>query len=319
MNEPPSLKTAFQSHLLVLPVDRIIQLKEVTPNLRRTPKYKQIAASLQHVGVIEPIVVFPAGDGRYWLLDGHLRLDALKENKVTEVKCLLATDDESYTYNKRVNSLPAIAEHQMILKAINHGVPEQRIAEALNVDVTRIRQKRNLLDGICCEAADLLKEKRITAQALATLRKMKPVRQVEAAELMIASNSFSLPFAKALLSVTRPEFLAEPLNEGRRRRISAEQSAIMEEETKTLLKDMRAAEESYGTDILNLTVASRYIEGLLRNRRVRKFLFNQHGDILTEMEQLLNEVEAERSKRKQEIYGVKLTPTRSHQRSRKAG
>lgn len=319
MNEPPSLKTAFQPNLLVLPVDRIVQLKEVPSTLRRTTKYKQIAASLQHVGVIEPIVVFPAGDDRYWLLDGHLRLDVLIQNKVTEVKCLLATEDESYNYNKRVNSLPAIAEHQMILKAINHGVPEQRIAEALNVDVAKIRQKRSLLDGVCSEATDLLKDKRITAQALATLRKMKPVRQVEAAELMIASNSFSLSFAKALLSVTRTEFLAEPLNEGKPRRISAEQSAIMEEETKTLLKDLRAAEESYGTDILNLTVARRYVEGLLRNRRVRKFLFNQHGDILNEMEQLLSELEAERSKRKEQIYGVKLTPTRSHQRSRKAG
>jgi RepB plasmid partitioning protein len=46
----------------------------------------------------------------------------------------------------------------MILKAIERGVSEERIAKALNVDVPTIRRKRQLLDGICPEVADLLKK-----------------------------------------------------------------------------------------------------------------------------------------------------------------
>jgi RepB plasmid partitioning protein len=80
-----------------------------------------------------------------------------------------------------------------------------------NVDVGSIQKKRSLLDGICPEAANLPKEKRVTGKALAVLRKMKPIRQVEVADLMIASNSFSTAFAKALLIATRPEFICEPL------------------------------------------------------------------------------------------------------------
>ncbi len=182
------VKAAFQPNLLVLPVPSIILLKDIPAALRTTSKYKQIMASLQHVGLIEPLVVFPVGNDQYWLLDGHVRLDVLKANQIGEVKCLVATDDEAYNYNKRVNFLPAIAEHHMILKALANGVPEERIAAALNVDVANIRKKRNLLDGICSEASNLLKEKRITASALAVLRKMKPTRQIEAAELMNASN-----------------------------------------------------------------------------------------------------------------------------------
>lgn len=292
-----SVKAAFQPNLLVLPVPCIIPLKEVPCALRKTPKYKQIAASLHHVGLIEPLVVFPVGNDRYWLLDGHVRLDILKADGIGEVRCLLATDDETYNYNQRVNALPPIAEHHMILKALANGVPEDRIAAALNVDVGNIRKKRSLLDGICSEAADLLKEKRVTGKALAVLRKMKPVRQVEAAELMIASNSFATAFAKALLTVTSSEFLSEP-SRPVKPRASSEGKAIMEEETTGLLKDLKSAEDSYGTDILNLTVSCRYVEGLLKNAQVKKYMAKHQPEVLREIEQLLTEVEADRSRRR---------------------
>ena len=37
----------------------------------------------------------------------------------------------------------------MIAKAIKNGVSVERIARALNVDSSAIRQKRDFLDGIC--------------------------------------------------------------------------------------------------------------------------------------------------------------------------
>jgi ParB-like chromosome segregation protein Spo0J len=293
-----SVKTAFRPNLLLLPVPSIIPLKELPVALRKTPKYRQIAASLQHVGLIEPLVVFPVSNDQYWLLDGHVRLDILKADGIGEVRCLLATDDETYNYNQRVNALPPIAEHHMILKALANGVPEDRIAAALNVNVGNIRKKRSLLDGICPEAADLLKDKRVTGKALAVLRKMKPIRQVEAAELMIASNSFSTAFAKALLTVTHSEFLSEPSRPVKPKASSADRKAIMEEETSGLLKDLKSAEDSYGTDILNLTVCCRYVEGLLNNVQVKKYLAKQHPEVLQEIDQLLTEVERDRSKRR---------------------
>jgi hypothetical protein len=67
-------------------------------------------------------------------------------------KCLFALDDEGFTYNHKVNRLSAIPEDFMILRAIMNGVSEERIAPSLNVDVSTIRQKCVLLDGICQEA-----------------------------------------------------------------------------------------------------------------------------------------------------------------------
>ena len=43
----------------------------------------------------------------------------------TEVVCLVSTDDEAFTYNKRVNRLAIIQEHKMILKAIERGASEE--------------------------------------------------------------------------------------------------------------------------------------------------------------------------------------------------
>jgi hypothetical protein len=64
-----------------------------------------------------------------------LRIDVLKEMGETEVTCLVSTDDEAFIYNKRVNRPAMIQEHRMILKAVQRGAPEDRIAKALNVDV----------------------------------------------------------------------------------------------------------------------------------------------------------------------------------------
>jgi ParB-like chromosome segregation protein Spo0J len=39
--------------------------------MRVEQKYKQISASLTHVGLVEPIVVFSAGRGKYLVLDAR--------------------------------------------------------------------------------------------------------------------------------------------------------------------------------------------------------------------------------------------------------
>jgi len=56
--------------------------------------------------------------GRHLLLDGHLRLLVLRQLGRHEAPCIIATDNESYTYNNRVNRMSTIQEHFMILRAI---------------------------------------------------------------------------------------------------------------------------------------------------------------------------------------------------------
>lgn len=292
------IKTAFQSTILTIRLADIAPLKDLNPRIRVTAKYKQIAASLRHVGLIEPLVVFQSADSKYWLLDGTLRYDILKaEGLAAEVRCLLATDDESYNYNKRVNYLPPIAEHAMILKALANGVTEQRIAEALDVDVAAIRKKRDLLDGICKEAAELLKDKRVTSDGFTYLRKMKPVRQIYAAEMMIASNNYSTRFVRGLLAVTKPENLVNPGEVYKRSRSSAaSQQSVVEQGSDALIEDIKMVQKSYTGDLLSLTIAASFLTRMLENARIERHLVKHHPDVLQAIRETLDAVNREKAK-----------------------
>ena len=205
-----SATIGFDLKTVLLPTSAITARTIPTEEVRKSRKYRQIAASIKHLGVVEPLVVSAVADGTFLLLDGALRLDILKQRNETEVRCILATDDEGYTYNKRVNQLSNIGEHYMILKALSNGVSEQDISVSLAVDVETIRRKRSMLDGICPEVIQLLTNRRVSVQTYGLLRKMKPIGQIQAAERMIHSNNYSARMAKALLTITKSELMANP-------------------------------------------------------------------------------------------------------------
>lgn len=117
---PISLPDGFEHTTLRIPISEIMPLREVPNSVRKSVKYKQIAASIAEVGIIEPPVVVPdsRGSGRYHPLDGHLRLAILLEQGETEVVCLIALEDEAFTYNRRISRIAIIQEHRMILNAV---------------------------------------------------------------------------------------------------------------------------------------------------------------------------------------------------------
>jgi len=279
------VQLAFDPQGIIVPVGHILPLKQFEPHMTGTQKYQQVLSSVREVGIIEPLVVFPeAGNtGTYLLLDGHIRFAVLKQIGETHARCLVATDDEAYTYNKRVNRMATIQEHAMILLATNNGVSEERIAKVLKVDIATIRQKRDLLNGICAEAAELLKNKVVTIEVFAILRKMRPVRQIEVAELLIATSNFSVPYAKALLVATRPDMLVDADQHKAVKGLTPDQIAKMQKEMETLQQDLKAIEESHGTQVLNLVLACGYLRKLFGNARVTRYLRQHHPDISGEL------------------------------------
>jgi ParB-like chromosome segregation protein Spo0J len=277
---------AFDPEGMVLPVTSILPLKQVRTSIIGTQKYQQVLSSVLEVGVIEPLMVFPqsGNPNSFLLLDGHIRLAVLKQIGETHARCLIATDDETYTYNKRVNRMATIQEHNMILKATRNGVSEERIAKVLKVDVASIRAKRDLLNGICMEAAELLKNRRVSLGVFSILRKMKPMRQIEVAELLLASTNFSVPYAKALLAATQPDMLLEPDKHKIVEGLTPEQVAKMEKEMEVLQRDLKMVEESHGNQVLNLVLARSYLARLFDNARVARYLGQYHADIFRELQ-----------------------------------
>jgi ParB-like chromosome segregation protein Spo0J len=288
-----AVKRGFEDAGRRILIADIRPLRLVSEAVKKTPKYAQITASVREVGLVEPPIV--ARDrserGKYLLLDGHLRVEVLKETGATEVDCLISIDDEAFTYNKRVNRLAIIQEHRMILKAIERGVSEERIAKVLNVDAGSIKRKRRLLDGICAEAAELLRDKHVAIHAFTEFKKLAPLRQIEAAELMVAMNKYTISYAKSLVAATPPAQLAASHRPKAIRGLSDEQIGLMERESANLEREFRIAEQSYGADHLDLVLANGYLSKLLANDRVLRYLSQHQRELLTEFQKLV-EVEA---------------------------
>jgi ParB-like chromosome segregation protein Spo0J len=284
---------AFEKIELQIAITDIQPLKLVSDAAKKTPKYAQIAASIREVGIVEPPVVARdrSEPGKYLLLDGHSRVEALKDMGETHVVCLLSTDDEAFTYNKHVNRIAPIQEHRMILTAVQRGVSEDRIAKSLNVDIQSIRRKRHLLDGICAEVAEILKDKHLAMQTFWELRKMTPLRQIEAAELMVAMNKYTISYARSLLAATPQSQLVESAKPKSVKGLTDDQIALMERESGNLEREFRIAEKTYGADHLDLVVISGYLSRLISNVRVVRYLAQHHREILAEF-QKLTEIEA---------------------------
>lgn len=289
------VKLAFESSSVLLKLDQIVALKLVRSGVKGGKKYAQIVSSVRAIGLVEAPVVTPdrKHPGKYLLLDGHLRIEALKDLNIGEVECLVSTDDEAYTYNKRISRLAAVQEHRMIARAVDRGVPEDRIAEALGLDVISIRRRFRLLEGICSEAEELLKDTPCPMKVFDILRQMAPVRQVEAAELMIGQGNFSTMFAQALLATTPEKQL---INAGKKRpngstTMISDQIARMERELASLQNQVKSVEDSYGVDNLHLTVAKGYVAKLLANARVVRWLAQNRQEYLSEF-QSIAEIEA---------------------------
>jgi len=273
----------FVPEPLSLSLSSILPSRKTPDGLLTSRKFKQIIASIETVGLIEPLSVGkPDRAKQYILLDGHSRLTALKQLGFAEAPCLVALDDESYTYNNRVNRLSTIQEHVMIRRAVERGVKPERLAKALDVDLSQILKKLNLLDGICPEAAELLRDQVFSANLGAVLRKLKPTRQVECVELMVSANNLTVAYAQALLVATPSNMIVGETKARKMSGVSADQMAKMEREMGNLQEQFKLAEQSYGQDVLNLVLARGYLAKLMANDAILRHLTKHHPDVLNE-------------------------------------
>jgi hypothetical protein len=282
------VQLACETVVREIPLSDILPMRKIAKNTKNTVKYRQIVASIKQIGLIEPLVVHreKGNRGQFMLLDGNVRYEVLMELKIESVKCLVALDDEAFTYNHKVNRLSAIQEHFMIMKAVKSGVSESQIADVLDIDVALIRKKRDLLVGICPEAVELLKGKKATSATFVQMRKVIPMRQIEMAELMCATSNFSDSYSKCLIAATPAELLVDKDRFREVDGLSSIDMARMEREMDALAKDFKQIDEVHGKNVLNLVIAVGYLKSLLDNARVVRYLASAYPEILTELQKV---------------------------------
>jgi len=183
-----------------------------------------------------------------------------------------------------------IAEHYKIRRAIDRGVSRERLARPFNLNLSSINRRINLLEGICPEAIDLLQDKQFN---------MKAARQVEAVELMVASNTITVAHAEALLKATPPEQRADLKPAERDKTSPIEQIVKLEKEMSQVHTQYKDAEQNYGSDLLNLVVAKGYLTKLLANEAVKSYIQRHEPEILEQFELVVNTVSMEEAVQQQ--------------------
>jgi RepB plasmid partitioning protein len=151
-----------------------------------------------------------------------------------------------------------------------------------------IRQKRDILDGICGEAVQLLRDKRISAAALRELRKVQAMRQIEIAELMSAANNYTIGYMKCLVLGTADEQKADGFRGLASDEMSPGDITRIERESHQLVRELKGIEESHGKNVLNLVIVTGYLRKLLDNARVLRFLSGNYSEILSELQSIVD-------------------------------
>lgn len=275
-------RIAFEPECITVPVTSLLPVRPPRASVKASHKYQQIRTSVVEIGLVEPPVIarIDGNPANFLLLDGHVRIEILKDLGKTEIECLVSTDDESFTFNKRISRLSAVQEHAMILKAIARGVSKERIASALGMHVNSVKRKATLLDGVCHEVVSMLKDTLCPMAVFEILKRMKPLRQIEATELMIAANNYTAVYATALLAGTPTNELAGEKKSKKVRGVTPEAMARMEKELARLQESMAEIQETYGKEHLQLTVVKGYLGKLLGNPRVVRYLLQHRPEYL---------------------------------------
>ena len=86
----PQLKAAFEFEGTTVRLDQLLPTRTTGEKLKQSVKYRALLASVREVGIVEPLSVYPQKGGKYLILDGHARVEALRDLGIVVAPCLLS-------------------------------------------------------------------------------------------------------------------------------------------------------------------------------------------------------------------------------------
>ena len=209
------------------PTERVLELQ--IANIRPNPyqprrafdeeSLRELASSIQHHGILQPLTVRPAGDGRWELVAGERRLRAAKLAGLTHVPCLeTAADDQrsallALVENLQRQDLHYFEEAAAIAAYLRQtGATQESAAQALGRSPSAVANKLRLLK-LPPDVLEALRENGLTERhGRALLRLQRPEAQREALAYII-DNGLTVAatdaYVDALLSRPEPEPPAE--------------------------------------------------------------------------------------------------------------
>ena len=260
----------------------LIHLRPLRDRKITKREFDRILSSIQAVGLIEPLVVYPEGD-HYVILDGVQRYRALLEMGVDTAPCIIGKQREAFTGNRMVNRVSPVQEHRMIEKSLAE-VDEASIAAALGVSTVAYRLKKTLLKRLHPDVATAFDQGKINRVCALEFTHVKAPRQKEILDAMEGYKDFSTAFVRTLVIKTPPQ-----QRETHRRKSNPWDKTTQRKND--LLKQLAEAEQKhdfysrlykqYTIDLLRMAI---YARTMLTNIRIREYLERKHPAVVTRFE-----------------------------------
>ncbi|WP_332767759.1 plasmid partitioning protein RepB C-terminal domain-containing protein [Phenylobacterium sp.] len=183
---------------------------------------------------------------------------------------------------------PAWALRDLVVSVHALGPRQRRARLAAAPAVGGLREVRPHHRVAAPEVAVLLKDSQCSFAVFDVLRKMGPMRQLEAAELMLGHNNFGKAFALALLAATPEGHLASTKG---KRKPAPETSAVTREQVARLERGARraaGADQGRGGDLRHRQPAPHGRQGLVTrlfgNAQVVRWLAQHKPEYLSEFQ-----------------------------------
>lgn len=274
-------------------LDRIVPL-----NTRVAPKrgYRKLKASIQAVGLIEPLCVYPEGD-KFVLLDGYLRYRVCQELALNTVPCLILPTKEAYTCNRMVNHISPVQENRMINQSLTQGrLEEETISAALGVARIRSRLQDNLLKRLHPSVVQAFDQKKLSFRICTDdLVFVKPEYQGTILKEMEKNGDYSAAHARALI-LRAPEHLRS--DQGRRAN-PWNRSTRQHDALSTKLEESARRHdfwvEQYRQFVSDLLALCVYIRQLLENKRVAAFLKARYPEQVQRFQDIIFDTEGKKA------------------------
>ncbi|QJW56417.1 Nucleoid occlusion protein [Serratia plymuthica] len=274
------IKQCFNNHFKSYLIETLTPSRTLPVNIKSSEKYKKIVSSITEIGLIEPVMIFIHDNGEQKILDGHLRIEALKDLNITHAHCLISPVEDTYSYNKRVNHLTILQEQKMLQKAVESGVPVEKLCAVLGLSESIINTRLRISDGIAKEVLALLAEKNVSQNVFDILRRIKPYKQIEFVTTMITLNNFTKKFALSMLHTLPSEHLVRQIDNTTEEKDMVKTLARLEKEMAALQIETQNIQNEYAENNLNLIIVKSYIAKLLRTNDVIHWLYDNKCEYL---------------------------------------
>ncbi|MDX8451167.1 plasmid partitioning protein RepB C-terminal domain-containing protein [Mesorhizobium sp. VK9D] len=155
-----------------------------------------------------------------------------------------------------------------------------------------------LVGGVCLEALELLNDFGAPLKIFPLLREVVPSRQVEIVRLMLALDRVQFRVVRILIALTPRSQLADPF--ARRKQyegISPSQLDAMETELAKVSHEYLSVASTHGATVLNLIAVTSYIDRLLNNPTLVRFMARNFAGHLEVYQRLLDFRESRFQKR----------------------